>query len=757
MGNVLCGCVPLRTLARFPLSVWLALLSLAVWASAAGAQSGTTMANRPKIGLVLEGGGALGLAHIGVIQWLEEHHIPVAYVAGTSMGGLVGGMYATGHSPQEMRDLIEGIDWPAVIGGRTPYQDYSYRRKEDLRDYPNSLEFGLRKGLNFPSGFNTGQQVGLIFDLIAVPYSTIPRFDDLPIPFACVGTDLVSGKPHVFRDGSLALALRSTMSLPGIFSPVRSGDQLFADGALLDNLPVDVARKMGAEVTLAVHLQVKELDPNQSLSSIGVLGRSVSVMIAANELRSMEQTDFLVTVPVADFSALDYEKADALIKRGYEAASAKAAMLSTLAVDDATWNAYVERRNGRRFTNLPSPQFVEVVGAPPQVAEKVRKQLSGMIGIPLDTSELDRQLMTLTGTGRFSNAGYRMIEKDGNEGLEIVMIEKSYAPPTVHPIFLIDGSDYNNPHFGAGARITFYDFGTFGSEWRNDVAFGSEYRLSSEYYFPLRSAGGWFVAPRLNLDSQLFDAYSRETFVAEYTRRHLGGGVDFGYEFGRVLELRVGYEAYDLKLEPLIGNPDELPAAQGLVGDTRMRIVLNNVDDPVIPRQGQYAEFSFDWYDTAPRAPNAFATVGGRASFFQRLDSPSSVYFSVQGGTSFGYMQTGLPQFSVGGSATGLPAYGSNELLTNQYALGTLGYIRQLVQLPSFLGKGIDLVANVEGGRVYQLPASAFPLAPPLSSRYPISGTGALVVNTIFGPLLVGGAVGDTGHHRFFFQLGRIF
>ena len=188
------------------------------------AQQSPPAKKRPTLGLALQGGGALGLAHVGVITWMEEHHIPIDYVAGTSMGGLVGGVYATGHNATELRQVVNSINWDQVMAGQTPFDDLSFRRKEDARDYPNSLEFGVRKGLQFPSGFNSGQQVLLILDKVAAPYSEVKSFNDLPIPFACVATDLVSGKAHVFRSGSLSLALRSTMSLPGIFSPVRDDD-----------------------------------------------------------------------------------------------------------------------------------------------------------------------------------------------------------------------------------------------------------------------------------------------------------------------------------------------------------------------------------------------------------------------------------------------------------------------------------------------------------------------------------------------------
>jgi NTE family protein len=256
--------------------------------------------DRPKLGLVLEGGGALDLAHIGVITWMEEHGIPVSYLAGTSMGGLVGGIYATGRSPAEVRELVGEIDWDKVMSDVTPFRDLSFRRKQDAHEVPGSLEFGLHGGLQFSSGFNTGQEVDLILDRVALPYSELTSFSDLPIPFAGVATDLVSGKPHVFRNGSLALAMRSTMSLPGIFTLVRSEDHLYADGGLLNNIPIDVAKGMGADVVLGVNLEVAPLSPAANLPSYGVLGRAVTVMIAANELRSMEQADILVTVPASE-------------------------------------------------------------------------------------------------------------------------------------------------------------------------------------------------------------------------------------------------------------------------------------------------------------------------------------------------------------------------------------------------------------------------------------------------------------------------
>ena len=324
--------------------------------------------HRPRIGLVLEGGGALGIAHVGVIEWLEENRIPVDVIAGTSMGGLVGGFYATGKSPAELKEMIHGIRWNEVLGGVIPYRDLSFRRKEDRRDYPNAFEFGLRHGVEFPSGFNSGHQVGLILDEVTLPYSDMKSFDDLPIPFRCVATDLVSQTAHVIESGQLGQALRSTMSLPAFFSPVREGDHTYVDGGLLDNLPVDVARRMGAEIVIAVHLRTKPLSPGESLSSVGVLDRAISVTVAVNELRGMEKADILLTANLEDYSSTDFESFSKIEAAGYQAAQEKKAVLSGLRVSDEEWQQILAARAQRR-RQAPVPEFVEIKGTSEYIAK----------------------------------------------------------------------------------------------------------------------------------------------------------------------------------------------------------------------------------------------------------------------------------------------------------------------------------------------------------------------------------------------------
>jgi NTE family protein len=712
----------------------------------------TPTPKRSTVGLVLQGGGALGLAHVGVITWLEEHHIPVDYIAGTSMGGLVGGVYATGHNAAEMRQIVNGIHWDEVLSPLPPYEDLSYRRKEDALAYPNSLEFGLRKGLQFPAGLNSGQQVSLVLDKIALPYSEIKSFNDLPTPFACVATDLVSGKAKVFHDGSLSLALRSTMSLPGIFTPVRAKDAIYADGGLLQNIPVEVAKEMGADLTLAIHLEEAPVPPDANLSSFAVLGQSISVMISANELVSMEKADLLVSVPVQKWNALSFNDADAIIKAGYDAAAAKSRVLMPLAVDETTWTQYLADREARRRNDLV-PTFVAVEGVHGNLSQRVQDQMANLVGKPINFDELDQEIMHLKGSGRYSTLSYQFVERNGKQGLLVKTEEEGIGPPIVRPLILIDGSSLKNVTFNLGARVTWFDIGGFRSEWRNDIILFSEYGLRSEYYHPFTPMTRWFVAPRGLADYDPFYLYNNNKLLSTYGQTNLGGGIDVGYQFGRTGELRIGYEGGWKRFAPQIGNANVLPTLSGGYGDTKIQYKLLHTDDPVIPRAGQNLQADFLWTNASPLATQQFPLAEIASHNFFRLNEPSSVFLGGFAGTTFNHYNTGLPQFSLGGSQR-LVSYGINELLMDKYFLFQLGYIRQLAKLPPLLGSGVYFLGVYEAAQVYGPRPSSLLNKP---SGFPTDAAMGLVVNTIFGPVEVAYAYGDTGHRKVFFQIGRLF
>lgn len=702
---------------------------------------------RPRIGVALEGGGALGLAHIGVLEWFEEHHIPVDYVAGTSMGGLVGGFYAAGMSPAELKKLIDGVDWNRFLGDTTPYEDLSYRRKEDQRAYPNSLLIGLKNGPSLPSGLNSGQQIGLLIDRITLPYYALQSFENLPTPFRCVATDLVTGKEVVFQKGSLAEALRSTMSIPGAFKPVFDKDRVLVDGGLVNNLPTDVVKAMGADIVIAVHLETAPEEAKDIKSLFSVLDQSVRVVVAESEMRGLERADAVISVPLGGYSSTDYTQHDPIMQKGYDAAKSKAPLLDKFALSDADWRAYMQERDARMKTQMPPPQFIQVEGADTtQQRENIEHFLAPLAGKPLNIANLDQRLTRLTGLGRYDTAGFRYVERDGQVGLQVMVSEKNYAPPTLQPGFEVDGSASEEVGFTMGARLTFLDVAGFRSEWRTDILFGNTYGLHSELYRPITPLSKWFIAPNGVASTRVFKIYEKGNALADYKMGQADIGLDVGYVFDRFSELRFGYEEGYLDADLRLGTPVFNPVT-GRVGAAKLHYLYDHTDSPVIPRRGVRSETTFRWYDTSPGATSAFPSLQSNLEYFQPVSALGSVFAYGEGGTTFGYSNTGIPQFFLGGPLT-LSAYGLNELQGNQYYLFRGGYLHDLWTLPPLVGKRFFVIGSYEFARMY---------GSPVETKFPNDFAAGILAETAIGPLFLGASEGDSGHHKWFFQLGRVF
>jgi NTE family protein len=716
--------------------------------SSAVPSSGETSApkRRLKIGVALEGGGALGLAHIGVLQWFEDHHIPIDYVAGTSMGGLVGGLYATGKSPAELKAIVEKQDWNAIIDGQTNYRDLSFRRKEDAQAFPNRLEFGLKHGFSLPSGLNSGQGVSLLIDRETLPYTHNGSFDNLPIPFRCVATDLVSGKSIVFDHGSIAQAMRSTMSLPGIFAPVRDGDHVYVDGGLLGNLPTDVVRKMGADVVIAIHLEIAPSDAAGIQSLFSVLGRSVEVVVHQNEIRGLAGADLVVNVDLKAFSSLEYDKAEAIISQGELAATGKETILSPYAVNDATWSAYLTGRKERMQREVPVPQFLQVRGTDEQSARNLEHFLHPLIGKPIDLPTMEQMFNRLTGIGKFDSIDYWFEEKNDQAGLIVNVHEKGYAPPTVQLGFEADGSESNDVTFTQAGRLTFMDVAGYRSELRTDFSFGNTYGISTELYRPFNALSKWFFAPHISLSNTGFKFYNQSDPIALYRFHQEVGGIDVGYGFSRFTELRAGYQIGYTNVHLNLGRPD-FSSISGRLGDTHIHFRTDHTGDPIVPHQGYKGEATFHWYDAYPGSSNGLPAMDARFAVFQGVSAKGSIFASLEGGTTFGVRNTGFPIFFLGAPLR-LSAYGTNELFGEQYYLFRAGYIHELLTLPPFVGKKVYLVGSYEFAKMYSFSPE---------SGFPTDVEAGVVAETALGPLFVGGSVGDTGHQKWFFQIGRVF
>ena len=724
------------------LSLLLVILTI-VWTDPA---HGAGNSGRPRIGLALQGGGAKGFAHIGVLRWLEENRIPADLIAGTSMGGLIGGFYATGKSPAELRNLIGTLNWNELIGGQPPYPLLSFRRKEDQRAYPNQLEFGLRNGFGLPGGLNSGQGIDLLLDRLTLPYYNLESFDDLPIPFRCVAVDLVSGEEVVFSKGSLRDALRATMSLPAIFPPLSRDGRIYADGGILNNLPVAAAKDMGADQVIAVNLDVGGYDPKNLGSLVGVMGRSIDVMMDANLVHSLKLADLVIRVDVRNYTTLDFKASEEIIQRGYEAAEAMRAELTKYSLPEEEWSQYVMGRESRKRTEIPIPQFLTVAGVRPSLANSIAEDLVSFSGHPLDPAQLEKQIYGIWGQGRYDSIDYGLVKDGGQTGLLISPEEKKHSPPSLNLNIDIDGSDVGLIRFGLGARLIMLDLWGYRSESRTDFSFGNRNLIATEYYRAVARSPHWFVAPRAYAGNSLLDIYYKGDRISEYRVSRSGLGIDGGYRFNRTTEVRVGQDFSWYKAHLRTGT-DTIDDYSHYASVSSLGIRYLGQDEAIVPRRGIRIDADARWFSSRPYNGSGFPSAEAKISWFLPVSQPGSVFISGAGGTAFGRDDLGLLAFSLGGILK-LGAYGKNELLGNQYYLLTAGYLHRIASLPPLIGREIYASGWYQLGKMYGLPD--FP-------RYPMDVSGGLIVRTILGPIFLGGSWGDSGHRKLYFGLGAIF
>ncbi len=701
---------------------------------------------RPRIGLALSGGGALGLSEIGVIQWLEENHIPVDRIAGTSMGSIIAAMYATGMSPAEIQKFAEAIDWNDALLPEPTYRQLAYRRKQDRRDYQIESALGLKHGLNGPNGFNPGHGVGLLLDRIAFPESGIASFDDLPIPFRCVATDMQSGDRVVLHDGSLATAVRASMAIPGVFTPVEINGHVLADGGMVENIPVEVVREMEADTVIAVYLRVPLGEREQLETLTGVLSRALDVTLLQNERRSLALANATITVDTGDLSINDYNRLPELIHLGYQAAAAQAATLLPYAIkDDAEWQQYLAARAARKRPQPKQVQSVQVEGGDSDQNKRMEHRLQSLTRGPLNLPKLDTQLTRIDGEGQFDRVGYEGFTQNGVTALRVTAHEKSYGPPFVDLAVNVDGSGVAAFDFSAGARITFMDVEHHGGEWRNDLLLGSSNLAASEFYQPL-GATHLFVAPYAFASKLPRNAFTGQTRVAVFGDERAGGGFDLGYDSGQRSELRLGYEIFSGKLAPLIGSAG-LPSVSGSTGEFRARYVWDGQDNPAVPSRGTRIIASLSRVLQSPGLVHPIGQLDVQTSTFIPTGEKTSLFLIASGGSTFHGAAGPFQQFALGGPFR-LGAYLPQEFVGNHYAYSSLGFRRDLYHLPQFVGGKIYWGGWYEAGSAFNDPGTVV-----------VRGTFNLgvIAETIVGPIALATSVSPTGQSRVNFSIGRLF
>lgn len=501
---------------------------------------------------------------------------------------------------------------------------------------------------------------------------------------------------------------------------------------------------MGADVIIAVFLDTGPVDPKDMNSFLGLAGRSISIMISANEMRSIQMADILISPDLKGYDASDFNKSAEIVPKGVEAARRKQGVLSMLRASDADWQALRATQQARRRTEVPIPKFVEVSGTGAAGDRTIQSALKPSLNKPIDTARLDTKLRELNGEGIFNSLSYGLVKHGDDAGLLIRSTEKSYGPPFLNLGLFIDGSDPNDVRFGLGARLTVMNVAGYGSEWRTDLNFGNTYGAATEFMRPFAEGSNWFAAPRLYASRGRFDVYSDKTRVAQYSTNRAGGGFDLGYRIGRFAELRVGEDASLVAGTLKVGAPIA-PNGSRTITNSSVRFQYLGQNDVVLPTKGLLRNARFDWFSTGS-SKGSYMTYREQTDFFQPIGSRGSLILGASGGSAFGAHNLGLQSFSLGGPFH-LGAYGVNELLGDQYFLLQGGYSHRLMNLSPLVGESVYAVGLYEVGKTYGYPHNG---------ALPMDGTVALVAKTALGPVFIGGSASGS-RVRWWFGIGRIF
>ncbi|MFJ7883246.1 patatin-like phospholipase family protein [Pseudomonas sp. NPDC096917] len=552
---------------------------------------------QPKIGLVLSGGAARGLAHVGVLKALEEQGIHIDAIAGTSMGAVIGGLYASGYKIDELEKLALSIDWQKALSDSPAREDVPFRRKQDDRDFlvRQKLSFRDDGSLGLPLGVIQGQNLALLLESLLAHSSDIRDFDKLPIPFRAVATDIVNGEKVVFRKGHLPQVIRASMSIPAVFAPVEINGQLLVDGGMVDNIPVDVAREMGVDRVIVVDIGTPLRGRKQLNTVFDILNQSITLMTRSNsevQLASLKPNDILIQPALASIGATDFGRSEEIINAGYRATQILEQRMASLRQPaDAQLTS---ARSAEERT--PVITAIKIENDSKIDDSVIRYYIRQPVGEPLDLARLQRDMGTLYGLDYFDQVQYRVAHKGQDRTLVITARAKRSGTDYLRLGINLSDDMRGGSAFNLGASYRVNGINRLGAEWLTRAQIGDQQELYSEFYQPLDAGSRYFVAPYINAQSQNIEAILDNDPIAEYRLERYGFGLNFGRQIGNSGEIRVGVGEAWGEANVRIGERD-LPSASFNEGFYDVKYSFDSLDNVYFPHSGEDISLSMRQFE----------------------------------------------------------------------------------------------------------------------------------------------------------------
>ncbi len=736
---------------------WLAtllatLVSLAALTSPAFAQSDSqqqaSQTSRPKIGLVLAGGGAKGAAHVGVLKVLEEMKIPVDYVAGTSMGSIIGGLYASGMSPDQIETEIKNIDWKDVFIDEPNREDRSFRRKQDDVLYVFKAKPGFKDGsVKLPLAYVHGQKFDLQLNRLTAGVNQIKDFDQLPIPYRAVATDLETGREVVLKSGNLARSLRASMAVPGAFDPVDIDGKLLVDGGISNNVPVSVARAMGADIVIVSDLGSDMLTREQITSALSVAGQLVNFLFALNsqeQLRSLGPRDVLITSKLGDIGAGSFDRIAEAMPIGEKAAREATESLRRYSLSQEDYKRHLAAREQYK-SNGGAVAFVRIENQSKISDEVISSKITAKPGEPLDVTQLEVDIQQIYGLELFESVRYELVEENGKTGVVIRAREKPWGPGYLQAGMITSSNFEGDDAFRLGATYTLTQINPLNGEWRIGGQVGDEPGLFTEIFQPLDPAARYFVSGRIGYRTKninLFDNSGNN--IAEARASGFALELGAGRQFGTWGELRLGYHFGTGDIEISTGAPT--PDQDYDTGEFFVRLTDDKLDSVYFPTKGHlgrveylisreglgadtdFEQLSLGYYHAYSWGPN---TLFGGLNLNTTLDDDAPIQSLYRMG---GFLR--------------LSGFDQDRLTGQQAGLARLIYLRRIKDIQFFKAYA---GASLELGNVWQ-DRSDMSFGDTI-----FAGSAFIGADTPVGPIYLGYGHNDTGEGSLYLFLGPLF
>lgn len=705
---------------------------------------------RPSIGLVLSGGGALGIAHVGAIQELEARGIRPDCVVGTSMGAVMGGLYAAGLSSQQLEAVVRDANWTGVFSPGTDRDKLTYRQKQQQADFPGTAGLGVSlSGIQLPAGAISDQTLMKELRRLTPARARLDSFDDLEIPFRAVATDIATGEAHVMATGELPMAMRASMSVPGVFPAVQVDGKLLVDGGLAANIPVSIAREMGADLVIVVWTPTDLMPQDKINSAVDVIAQTVTLLILANERAAIssltEGRDILARVATAGFNPAVFNRKDELIAAGRAAIAEHDPRLAALAAD----------RQPVTYAGLPDTDppvigFVRIENSSRLDQSLLEAKLMDLVGEPADAARIDEALDRVYALGPFERVDYVFDEREGRTGL-VVRAEDQRPNAGRVRLGLIVENDFNTES-DAAVSIDFRSaaLDAYGSELQARATIGDFNELRLEYFRLLDPRQHWFAAARGEIRSQPVNVFSARGFKeAGYDLAYGVIGLDAGYQFSNVGEVRLGFDLGTgrAKLNEGVAPLTEIDIDIG-------RLIASGgydtLDDPFFPRSGLQGGLEWTRGFEALGDNEDFETItaSGRTAFSR---GPDTLIAAIAAGDKISGT-TPLDAFYRVGGLFSLSGFRKEELTGEGFLTSQLIYRRafgqgseQLFGVPLYAG------ASIEAGDVWQSDQGLD------FGDLRFGGSVFVAAKTAFGPVYLAFGRSEGGRQSAYLLIGRTF